>query len=259
MRKITFFILILFLLGCSARNQEYKIKVMSYNVRHGVSMNWNPSMMQQSEIINQQNPDWVGLQEIDNKCGRSQNIDQTEKFEVLTNRQGFFGKFMDFDSGEYGMATLSSLKIVKSERLKLPQGAEPRIAIIQIISIAKNLYIAMVNVHFDWTKSELRIAQVKTLLNRLDEINLPTIVIGDYNAEPGSPTLKLFEKSGFVAVRKKGNNFTFAANNPTIEIDHIYFRKTPTTQIIPSFIKVLNEPEASDHRPIVSEFIIKMN
>jgi len=251
--KILFLILLIFFTDCSESKKEITLKIMSYNVRHGVSMNWEPAMEMQAEIISDQNPQWIGLQEIDNKCKRSGFVDQPKKYSELTNTTGYFGSFMDFDSGQYGMAVLSGLKVVDTEILKLPAGAEPRVSIIQTIEIAKDINIVLANVHFDWTEPGLRTSQAETLLKRLIDIGLPTIVLGDYNAEPESPTINLFEKYGFKAIEKSENNFTWEANNPTVEIDHVYYRSTEKVQIIPVSIEVLNEPEASDHRPVVAE------
>ena len=63
--KILLLIILLILNSCSENNNVFNLKIMSYNVRHGVSMNWKPSIERQAKIISSQNPHWVGLQEID--------------------------------------------------------------------------------------------------------------------------------------------------------------------------------------------------
>jgi len=230
---------------------------MSYNVRHGISMDGNPSMDAQAGIINQQSPHWLGLQEIDHFCQRSGSIDQTKKYGKLTGMQGYFGKFMDFDSGEYGMAVLSNLPVEKTKILKLPAGAEPRVAIIQTLLLPNTLKIALVNVHFDWTKPAYRLPQAETLINYLEDLQLPTIILGDYNAKPGSPTLDFFQKSGFHPVQKSDSTLTWPADNPRVEIDHVFIRNTPQVRITPKHIMVLDEPTASDHRPVVAQLVIE--
>ncbi|MFP4546794.1 MAG: endonuclease/exonuclease/phosphatase family protein [Fidelibacterota bacterium] len=255
MRRYFLFTLIL-LIGCQSAPESFTLTLMSYNVRHGVSMHWKPAIKDQAAIINAQSPDWVGLQEIDHLCRRSNTIDQTSEFGDLTGMRGFFGKFMDFDSGRYGMAVLSNLPVVKTKILELPEGAEPRVAIIQTVKLNKKLKLALANVHFDWTTSDYRISQAQTLISYLDKLQLPTIVLGDYNAKPGSPTLKLFMDSGFQPVKKKENQLTWPAENPTVEIDHFFIRGTRKINISPEFIKVLNEPEASDHLPVVARLKI---
>ncbi len=255
MRRYFLFILFL-LIGCQSTPESFTLTLMSYNVRHGVSMHWKPAMKDQAEIINAQSPDWVGLQEIDHLCRRSNTIDQTGEFADLTAMQGYFGKFMDFDSGRYGMAALSNLPVEETKILELPEGAEPRVAIIQTVILNKKLKLALVNVHFDWTTTGYRISQAQTLISYLDKLQLPTIVLGDYNAKPGSPTLKLFMDAGFQPVKKGKNKLTWPAENPTVEIDHVFMRGTRKVDISPEFIKVLDEPEASDHLPVVARLKI---
>jgi endonuclease/exonuclease/phosphatase family metal-dependent hydrolase len=214
------------------------------------------SLEQQAEIINKAKAHWIGLQEIDKKCNRSGNIDQVDMFATLTNSAGFFGKFMDYDSGEYGLASLSRLKIKDSKILPLPEGAEPRVALIQTVEINNNLEVVMVNLHLDWTTSDRRLPQAKTLLDTIKDVKHPVIIIGDFNAEPGSPTLQLFEKNGFLPVKKEGDRLTWNAITPTKELDHIYYRSTKKIFLNPEFIEILQEPTASDHRPVLAGFRI---
>ena len=39
-----------------------------------------------------------------------------------------FGKFMEFQGGEYGMAVLSRLPVTRVENIRLPDGDEPELA-----------------------------------------------------------------------------------------------------------------------------------
>ncbi|MBN2281468.1 MAG: endonuclease/exonuclease/phosphatase family protein [Candidatus Marinimicrobia bacterium] len=254
--KNYFLLLSLFLLSfCENKNT---LTVMSYNVRHGVSMNWEPALENQASILKNQAPDWVALQEIDNICRRSGLVDQTNRFSEWLQMDGTFGKFMDFDSGQYGMAVLSGMKVLDSEVMSLPEGAEPRVAIIQTIEYLPGIHLALANVHLDWTQPEFRLSQARSLVRRLDEIALPAIILGDFNAGPGSPTLDLFQKAGFIFIEKGDNHLTWEAANPTEELDHVCFRPAGKVAIFPLDCEVLNEPEASDHRPIVAKFHLKV-
>ena len=50
---------------------------MSYNIRHGEGMDTILDLSRAMQIIKSVNPDFCGLQEIDNNCTRTNNIDQT--------------------------------------------------------------------------------------------------------------------------------------------------------------------------------------
>ena len=107
--------------------------------------------------------------------------------------------------------------------------------------------ISFASIHLDWTKSSLRIAQFKVLDKALANRNHPVIVAGDYNAEPGSPTMALARQSGFI-ISKLYANLTWPADKPTVEIDYIVIRGMSSVK---SSSFVLDERIASDHRPVV--------
>ena len=181
------------------------------------------------------------------------NIYQTQEYLQLTGKTVFFGKLMDFDSGQYGMATLSSLNFISSEVLKLPDCAEPRSANIQVVELIKDLAYSLVNVHFDWTSPKYRIPQIEKLLKRLNALDLPTIILSDYNLTFESKSLKVFDKYNYTAVKKGINSLTWNAESPTMKIDHVYYKSTSSFLIEPQSIEVLNEPNASDQRPVVAQ------
>lgn len=197
------------LLSISACTQEQTIdlKVMSYNIRHGEGKDTILDLSRSARIIKSQAPDYCGLQEIDNFCSRTDSIEQTAYLELNTSMKGTFGKFMDFQGGGYGMATLTAKPIVSTKILSLPDGKyEPRVAIVQELLIAKKCTIAVANVHFEWISdqegSRNRLKQAKALVKFIDELNQPTIITGDFNCVPDSPTMQYFGEQGFIFVKK---------------------------------------------------------
>jgi len=240
---------------------ELKIRVMSYNVKHGLAMVSRPiasNLETQSEILRIQQPDLVGLQEIDKGCARSGGLDETGIFARLTGLHGAFGKFMDYDGGEYGLAILSRFPLSMVETLELPRGQrEPRVALLHVFSARPGIRVVFVNVHFDWLRrSKERVQQAEALMDRLRAVDLPIIVIGDYNARPDSPTLAVFEREGFERVTKQGSPFTFNSTSPSKEIDHLCIRGSTRHSIRADPILVVDERVASDHRPIVTNVYI---
>ena len=248
MRFVT---LALLLLACAGRAED--LRLLSYNVRHGVNGANQPRFERQCAVIKGTKPDVVGLQEIDVNCRRSGSVDQTAAYAKATGTTGVFGKFMDYDGGQYGMAMLSRLKIVAQEVVRLPDGREPRVAVVLQVETAAGNRLQIANVHFDWTTSELRTPQAKALIAYLDKQPLPTIVLGDYNAEPGSPTLKLFSDAGFRFLEKPADNrSTWSDTSRVLEIDHVAIRDSDSYRLIGKSITVLPEVDASDHRPVTA-------
>lgn len=249
----------LILSGLSACNTEQRadLNIMSYNIRHGVGLDTILDLSRSAEIIKSQSPDICGLQEIDHLCSRSDSVDQTSYLAQQTGMTGTFGKFMDFQNGEYGMATLSSKPLLSTKVLQLPDGKyEPRSSIVHEIKIAEECIIAFANVHFEWISGEEGIAnrmrQAKALVKYLDDLNRPTIITGDFNCTPDSPPMEYFYSQGFSFFTKGDDNLSFQGNS-NVEIDHLIYRSTTDVRFKEKSIDLLGEPIISDHRPLVAE------
>ncbi|WP_176723343.1 endonuclease/exonuclease/phosphatase family protein [Roseivirga misakiensis] len=233
---------------------------MSYNIKHGVGNDAVLDLSRAASVINDQKPDICGLQEIDYLCTRSDSVDQSRYLAERTNMKSTFGKFMDYQGGAYGMATLTTNSVVKSTVLSLPDGLyEPRSAIVQELELAKGGQIVFVNVHFDWIGgdegSASRLRQAKALVDHLNSLTNPIVITGDFNCTPDSPTMRYFYDHGFQFADKGEDNLSFQGEKKS-EIDHVIYRGTSEQKIGLKSIRLLNEPIVSDHRPLVAELQI---
>lgn len=251
-------LLFLVSLSISSQAQKTTVKIMSYNIKHGEGNDGVMDLSRSAAVIKAQTPDLCGLQEIDHYCGRSGKIDQTSYLAEATSMKGTFGKFMDFDGGKYGMATLSAKPLISSKVLQLPDGSdEPRSSIVHEVAIAEGCIIAFANVHFDYIKdSPFRLAQAKALVMYLDQLKRPSIITGDFNCTPDSPTMQYFAEQGFVFAKKGKDNLSFQLNTK-MEIDHVIYRNTDLVKFKVKGIELLNEPIVSDHRPLVAVLKVK--
>ena len=230
---------------------------MSYNIRHGVGMDTIYDLSRSANIIATQAPDLCGLQEIDNFCLRSDSIGQTGYLAQKTSMNGVFGKFMDFQGGEYGMATLSSKPFKSTKVLQLPNAKyEPRVSIVHEVAIAKDCDIVFANVHFDWISEKegsfIRLSQARALMKYIDSINKATIITGDFNCTPDSPTMQYFAEQGFIFVQKGEDNLSFQ-DETKAEIDHVIYRNSGSVKFKKKGVQLLKEPIVSDHRPLIVE------
>ncbi len=240
--------------------QVRHLRLMTYNIRHGVGMDSILDLSRAVGIINAHSPDLCALQEIDNYCLRSDSVGQTDFLGEKTNMTATFGKFMDFDGGSYGMATLSAYPVVSTKVLQLPMGLEePRTAIIHEVEIVEDLNIFFVNVHLDWIESKegilSRLDQAGALMSYIDTLNAPILIAGDFNCTPDSPTMKFFEEKGFEFINKGDDHLSFQGE-PKLELDHVIFRNSKDVIMKPENIYLLNEALASDHRPLIVDLEI---
>ena len=227
------------------------LRVLAYNVKHGRGNDGKVDLERTARVIRRLNPDVVALQEIDNKATRSGKVDEAKRLGELTGlKHHAFGRFMDFQGGEYGMAIISRYPLSDVTDLRLPEGAEPRTSLIAVVQAPQPFRLA--NVHFYATEQE-RLAQARTLLEFLDKRHdLPCIIAGDFNSNPDSPVLELF--SDWHIPDKGDDHFTFSSDNPRIEIDFILHR--PDTAFVVREIDVIDEPIASDHRPLIVDLFV---
>jgi endonuclease/exonuclease/phosphatase family metal-dependent hydrolase len=201
-----------------------------------------------AKIIRELKPDLVALQEIDNAVERTSRVDQAHRLGQLTGMNYYFGEFMPYQGGHYGMAVLSKYPFEATENHRLPDGAEPRSAAAVRVRIpGTNDAIAFAGIHFYRTEEE-RLRQAEALLDIFREESGPVILAGDFNSTPDSPVMTLLGQS-FTIPDKGEDHFTFHAQKPVREIDFIIYRPADRFEVIES--RVIDEALVSDHRPVL--------
>ena len=238
---------IIFAAICAIANAT-ELKIASYNIKHGRNMNGKIALEDTAKLLEKLGAEIIALQEVDKQCARSGKIDQAAFLGKHLNMHHAFGKFFDYQGGEYGMALLSKHPILEVKKHRLPDGAEPRIALEIVIEPEKGKKVSCVCIHFDYTSEKRRQPQIKALFKALENTTHPVALIGDFNATPDSASMGLF-KDKWLNVSKKGNPFTFPSDKPKMEIDYFVlrgFKKNATCRVI-------EEKVVSDHRPLVAD------
>ena len=230
--------------------ERNSLKILSYNIKHGRGMDGRVDLKRTAEVIRSLSPDLVTLQEVDKNCTRSGSIDLTQELGAMLDMEGRFGKFMDFQGGEYGMAVLSKFPVVSHQVHVLPRGAEPRCALELRVNPGKDWgEIRLLGIHHDWTRENLRVTQCEALLKKMEEERGPVILAGDFNADRKSQSVRLLIDSGFEILSNSPTN-TFPSDKPKVEIDFIMCKGLSFTRFTH---KVVAEKIASDHRPVLVE------
>ena len=258
--------LALCLSGCvstSTRSVD-PIRVLVYNIHAGKDARGVGNLERVSEIIRSAQAHLVLLQEVDNRTRRSGGVDQLSRLRELTGMFGVFGKTIDYDGGEYGIAILSRWAIASSRLVPLPVTIddsavraryEARGALVVRIKEPSG-DIRVVNTHLDASRNDsIRIQQANALIFVANEQrkNGFTILGGDFNAEPDSRVAKMFPEDSwrdlFLACNGEGG-LTFPADKPVKRIDYLF----GSVRVVCTAASVI-ETDASDHRPIVVEVL----
>jgi endonuclease/exonuclease/phosphatase family metal-dependent hydrolase len=225
---------------------------MAYNVKTGLGMDGRRDLARIAEVIRTERPDVVTLQEIDRGAARSGRADQPRELGRRLGMEHAYGAFMTFQGGEYGMAVLSRFPIRAARNLPLPDGRlEPRTAL--AIEVESPLGpITVIGVHLDWLEEDAgRFAQAEALLAHADDLDGPVVLAGDFNDRPGSRTISLVRERCVEAPKSGPSSLTFPADAPDREIDYVFVLRG--SGLAPIGARVIDEPTASDHRPVVAE------
>ena len=160
----------------------------------------------------------------------------------LANRTQYypvFGSAIDYDGGKYGVGILTREHPVSIKGIPFP-GEEPRVLLVVEL---KNYVIACT--HLD-LEAEQRLASVPLIVEEAQRWQKPFILAGDWNDTSDSELLQEMTKYFTIL---SGDDPTFPADDPQECIDYVASFKTQPVVAIESF--VIDEPEASDHRPLM--------
>ncbi|MBN1347017.1 MAG: endonuclease/exonuclease/phosphatase family protein [Phycisphaerae bacterium] len=227
-----------------------RLRVLSYNIRHGEGMDGKLDLARIAKVIRSLKPDLVALQEEDRKTRRTRQVDQAAELGRLTGMHAVFGKAIDHDGGEYGEAVLSRWPIKASSvhSLPIPKGGEVRALL--VVEPDARARLRFCGTHLCHQSEENRSAQVREInkiLVKDDEV--PTILVGDLNARPNEAPFRELARHWTDPTAGKDNP-TFPSGKPSMEIDYILLR--PGRRFCVREARVVEEPAASDHRPILA-------
>jgi endonuclease/exonuclease/phosphatase family metal-dependent hydrolase len=253
---IVVFITLFFLQGIyvSVKAQSaFRLKVMSFNVRMSgelTSYNVEPY----ATLIKKYNPDVIALQEVDYKASRSGNKDFATELGAALGMFPVFGKTISIGTGEYGIAILSKYPLGSTEMqiLPKPEGTkEQRGVLITTIPFPSGHTLKFVCTHLDHSSDAIRTIMANTLNALFLTGNTPTIMGGDFNAQPSesaiATTLQPWK-------RLCTDEATFP-NIPTTKIDYLFGYPKASWTVIS--YQVIKKTDISDHCPILAEVEFK--
>ncbi|HTJ22675.1 MAG TPA: endonuclease/exonuclease/phosphatase family protein [Gemmatimonadaceae bacterium] len=245
--------------GREAAPATVTLRAMTYNIQSG-----HGNLDGTIAAIRDAKPDIVGLQEVDVHWGeRSGFVDQAA---ALGERLGMAVRFAHIYSipvqdtslppREFGVALLSRLPIVAwrndtltrlSTQDSTPVPA-PAPGLLDATVDVRGTRVRVFSTHLDYRADpRVRQRQVAEMLGYIGRPSVPTILLGDLNAEPHAPELApllaVLHDSWLPAF---GPGLTYPADVPRKRIDYVLvslqFHVDAT--VVPAI-------EASDHRPVI--------
>jgi endonuclease/exonuclease/phosphatase family metal-dependent hydrolase len=224
------------------------IRVLTFNILHGATTKGDFDLDLIAKVINDANPDFVALQEVDFKTNRAKKYDLVTELGYRTKLSPLFGKAMKFDGGEYGEGVLSKYSFVNTRSVALPYSAgnEPRAALEITSVLLCGDTVSFVGTHLDHLKdAKDRKAQVRKINEVFSTNKYPTILAGDLNDVPGSEAINELEEIWVSAYDKSNPLPTFPSDNPRIKIDYVMFYPKNRWKVLST--EVIQDAFASDH------------
>lgn len=195
-----------------------------------------------ADVILDENPDVVAIQEVDSATRRSGNKYVLGEIAERTRMHAAYAPAIDHDGGKYGIGILSKKKPLDVQAMPLP-GREER----RVLMVAEFDDYLFCCTHLSLTE-EGRLASLHIINAVAASKKKPFFLAGDMNDRPDSEFIRSLQKDFQVLTdsRKK----TFPSPEPVETIDYIFTRKSDVNDLAVLSEKVVNEPVASDHRPV---------
>lgn len=160
-----------------------------------------------------------------------------------------FSGSIDYQGGKYGNAILTKEKPLNTRIIKLPGTEEKR----SLLIVELKDYI-FCSTHFSLTKGDRQLS-IDIIQEATKEYkSKPVFLAGDLNAEPSSTEITNLSKNWTMLNDPKQP--TFSADKPTKTIDFIFYKQNSLFEVKVLSRDVVNEPMASDHRPLWVELEI---
>lgn len=257
--------LALCLTSCSpntAPAPDRAVRVLVYNIHAGKDAAGIDNLARVAALVAETGADIALLQEVDRGTTRSGGVDQVGELERLTGYHGAFGRTLDYQGGQYGIAILSRWPIVSDSMIQLPVvppqeraggSYEPRGALHARIAMpGRPEPLDIVNTHLDPSGDpHYRRQEIAGVLRAIDDIRGSTTFLGgDLNATPDDSAIASIAESGlrdaWVACSAPGPGLTYPASVPVKRIDYLWLPAGASCRSA----RVV-DTQASDHRPLL--------
>lgn len=239
--KHIFLLLSMLAMAASAHSQDY-LKLMSYNIRNTKGMDNVRNVQRIANVINNEAPDVVAVQELDSMTTRSNQTDVLAEVAERTQMHANYAPAISFQGGKYGIGILSKEQPLSIRTFPLPGREEER-----MLMIAEFKDYLFACTHLSLTEED-RLASLDIIKNSASTSNKPFFLAGDLNDTPDSKFIKSLQQDFQILTNTKKP--TYPAPEPKETIDYIAAWKENTDNFANLSTQVVEEPLASDHRPI---------
>lgn len=224
------------------------LRVATYNIHQGFDLQGMPSLERILEVLEQERPHVVALQEVPRGWVVNGSVDALS---WLAQRLGMHWAWGPAADPFWGNAVLSRHPIVHVENHPMPNNDDlnlDRAYLLVTINLHGEL-VQVVATHLHHVESEPhhRIPQVAELLNAVDW-SRPSVLLGDLNAQPHHAEIRMLAEAGLMP--RQPAVPTYPADQPKRQIDYIM-----TTDALAIVELRTAATDASDHLPVFATLV----
>lgn len=249
--------------GTAAANRRCaEVRFGCFNIHHGASPDDVLDLERVARQIEAMDCDVLGLQEVDRFWARSGHVDQPAWLAERLGLHAAFGMNLDLEPEEpgrprreYGTAVLSRRPITEAANTLLPRtGTDEQRGLLRAVVDAPGGPLVFATTHLQYGPDEaVRVAQVEAIFDVLGGDPRRTVLVGDFNTDPGTESIELVTSrlpDAWDAVGT-GDGFTYPSIDPHSRIDFVF----ASSDVVPKGLVVDGtDPSASDHLPLRGVF-----
>ena len=235
------------------KGSQFDIRVMSYNIHHGISRNGKHDIEKIADVIQESGAQIVGLQEVDSRFVRSFFRDQARELAERLDMYYYFGENFTLLGAGYGNAVLSKFPIVSASNLQLDGKGEQRGVVSATIDIyGKEVNFLVTHLSLNRSIRDKQLQQIRRYIGLLED---EVILVGDFNSTPGAGEIMYIERRLKEAVKELGREdlYTFVGRDGVrTRIDYVFLSPEITVSDVWTI-----DSDASDHLPLLANIGIK--
>ena len=247
--KHLYLFLCLFAMALSAHSQN-DLKLMSYNIRNAKGMDNVRNVQRIVNVINNEAPAVVAVQEVGSMTTRCNQTFVLAEVAERTQMHASYAPAIDFQGGKYGIGILSKDKPLDIQTYPLP-GREEKSML--MVAEFKDYFFACT--HLSLTEAD-RLTSLEIIKNSVKSNQKPFFLAGDLNDTPNSKFIQALQEDFLILTNTKKP--TYPAPEPKETIDYIAAWKGNTDNFANLSAQVVEEPLASDHRPLTVQLRMSM-
>ena len=228
-----------------------EVRVMSMNIREG-GERASHKAQPYADVINEQRPDFVCLQEVDHYTRRNGGQDFLGELAQLTGMFPYFCQSISYQGGGFGVAILSKYPFYKVQKqLAVIKGTrEDRATGWVYVMLPNGKKIRVASTHLALESADITTQNIALVNAKIfEDKETPTLLIGDFNSTPESGPIDSarikWQEIG------AGSGYTIPSEKPAKQLD--YVMGFPKGKWSCSSYKILALPKLSDHCFIVAD------